>query len=124
MLSLTSKKEYLKQYYLDNKDAYKERGQRYERKLKLDALMAYGGQKCACCTETLFEFLTLDHSKGRTEDLPVNKLRGTHLYRWLRKHGYPKDTNLRVLCGNCNFSLGTYGFCPHQRQESSLMVRR
>lgn len=35
-------------------------------------------------------------------------------YRWLLKHHCPKD-QFRLLCHNCNFSLGCHGYCPHQR---------
>lgn len=33
------------------------------------------------------------------------------MYRWLRNHGYP--LGFRVLCMNCNFALGKFGYCPH-----------
>ena len=38
--------------------------QRYYRRLKIEALEAYGGVSCACCTETHLEFLGLDHVGG------------------------------------------------------------
>lgn len=40
------------------------------------------------------------------------KAAGHHdIYKWLVDHSYPPD--FRVLCANCNQSLGNYGRCPH-----------
>jgi hypothetical protein len=39
-----------------------------------------------------------------------------HLY--LRTHGYP--SGFRVLCHNCNFSFGHYGYCPHQAAAQAI----
>ena len=43
------------------------------------------------------------------------KRNGTGFYAWLMKRGWPKD-GYRLLCMNCNFSLGRCGYCPHQRE--------
>src|SRR5574341_1456443 len=37
------------------------RGREYWRKLRHDAVMAYGGYICACCGETRKPFLSIDH---------------------------------------------------------------
>jgi hypothetical protein len=34
----------------------------------------------------------------------------------LRQNSYP--TGYRVLCHNCNFALGHYGYCPHKHPSS------
>jgi hypothetical protein len=91
----------------------KRNGPKYEKANKKACLNKYGNERCTCCGETIFEFLTLDHINGRKRGHVIDTLRGVHLYRWLKKHDYPKDLHLRVLCCNCNFSLGTYGYCPH-----------
>lgn len=76
---------------------------------------AYGGCKCACCGETHMEFLSIDHIDGkgaehrRTGLGPITN--GAGLYSWLIKNNFP--AGLRVLCMNCNFSIGHSGYCPH-----------
>ena len=43
---------------------------------------------------------------------------GKTFYSYLRNKGWP--TGYRVLCHNCNMSLGFYGHCPHQESEVSM----
>ncbi|MCI0464169.1 MAG: hypothetical protein L0Z62_45120 [Gemmataceae bacterium] len=79
---------------------------------------AYGAQ-CACCGERHFEFLTVDHELGgglkhRRELAGGAGTAGSILYWWLKRNGYPKG--FRVLCMNCNLSIGLYGYCPHQTE--------
>lgn len=81
------------------------------------AIDAYGG-KCQCCGEDKIEFLSIDHvfGKGRQHRLSVCSP-GTQFYFWLRRQKYPKK-EFRVLCCNCNQSLGLYGYCPHVSASS------
>ena len=76
------------------------------KKLKEEFIAHYGG-RCLCCGETQHEFLTADHIGGHKEGPRT----GPALYAWVKKQGYP-DT-FRLLCMNCNFSLGHHGHCPH-----------
>jgi hypothetical protein len=78
-------------------------------------LKNYGG-KCECCGEDTPEFLQLDHSNN--DGAAHRKVAGTGqpFYRWLIRHGFPKD-GFRLLCCNCNFSRGRYGYCPHEREK-------
>lgn len=69
----------------------------------------YGG-KCACCGESIFEFLTIDHISGRTKG---DRTRGEALYRKLLKLKYPEG--YQVLCWNCNAAKGLFGKCPHEK---------
>lgn len=80
---------------------------------------AYGG-KCACCGETRKEFLCIDHinGEGNKERRKTHKNGGVHFYAYLRRKGFP--AGYRVLCHNCNMSLGTWGYCPHQTIDPSL----
>lgn len=77
------------------------------------ALQHYSGSKipfCKCCGETVLNFLTFDHiGGGGGEHKRTEKFWSIGL--WLRLNGYPEG--FRVLCMNCNFSIGKYGFCPH-----------
>lgn len=92
----------------------------WNRKARREALDRYGG-KCACCGERRFEFLAIDHVGPRGTG---NKHRksgkhnpGNGFVKWLKRNGWPKG--FRVLCHNCNSSLGYYGYCPHQRNGST-----
>lgn len=84
------------------------------RRDKHNALCAYGGTppRCACCQDTHYEFMTIDHINGGG-----NKHRkelgqwGGRLFRWLRDEGWP--SGFRVLCINCNWAIGVFGYCPH-----------
>lgn len=80
------------------------------RRLKIEVISAYGG-KCACCEETFMEFLTIDHIAGGGKK-HIRSIGGPgRFYRWLRENDYP--LGFRVLCFNCNSSIGFYGYCPH-----------
>lgn len=84
----------------------------YLAKLKDQAFQAYGGASCICCGETHTEFLSIDHINGSgNEHRRQLGLRASHLYKWLKDQGYPPG--FRVLCMNCNFALGAFGYCPH-----------
>ena len=86
------------------------------RRLRLRALRHYSGgdPKCACCGEAHHEFLVLDHSNGGGAQHQQEVGGGSNIYRWLLKHQCPDG--FRVLCQNCNASLGAWGYCPHQRE--------
>ncbi len=90
---------------------------RHLKKLRLAALQAYSGKSphCACCRESNLEFLSIDHihGGGRKHRMEL-KGKGVVFCRWLRDQGYPPG--FRVLCHNCNFSMGIYGYCPHRRK--------
>jgi len=79
---------------------------------RYEVLKHYGGEppKCACCGEDRFEFLSIDHINGGGKQ--HIKSIGYNLARWLKKNHYPEG--YRVLCHNCNFALGHYGYCPHE----------
>lgn len=85
---------------------------RYRARMRMEVLEHYGGvpPKCDCCGETTIQFLTLDHMNGDGNKLR-KKYYSRYAYNYVRKNNYPKG--FRVLCMNCNFSIGHYGFCPH-----------
>jgi hypothetical protein len=75
------------------------------------------GGKCACCGETMREFLTVDHVNGDGSEhrkaLSGNSRSSSiQIYREIRRLGYPRD-RFRVLCFNCNCAIGCWGYCPH-----------
>ena len=66
---------------------------------------------CACCGENKLEFLAIDHIKGNGFK-HRKEIKNPSIFYWLIKNNYPKG--FRVLCHNCNLSLGYYGYCPHK----------
>lgn len=131
-----SRAEYLRQYQsanraelrvkarermqdIERKQAHSERGKARVRLLKNDAIAAYGGPACSCnhngtpCGPHPIEFLAIDHING--EGKSANEQGGYRLYSRLKKEGYP--SGFRVLCHNCNLSLGFFGYCPHSDVE-------
>lgn len=80
-------------------------------KLRKEFIAAYGS-KCACCDETISEFLTLDHVNGGGNK--HRRLIGTNnLYTTLKKVGWPQD-EYRLLCMNCNWAGRGGKICPHK----------
>src|ERR1039457_2632877 len=81
------------------------------RRVRLAVFAAYGG-KCACCGESTYEFLTIDHINGggREHRASIGGS-GSSIYSWLRRNHFPDG--FRVLCMNCNFADGKFGGCPH-----------
>lgn len=80
--------------------------------IKEMVIEAYGGC-CSCCGETAYEFLTIDHinKDGKKHRESLGSSTKT-FYLYLRNNGYPKD-RFRLMCMNCNWAIGIYGFCPH-----------
>lgn len=81
----------------------------YKAELKKEVITALGGE-CACCGEKRIEFLQVDHINGG--GAKHRKLVKGDVYIAIRRENYPVDI-YRVLCCNCNFSMGMYGYCPH-----------
>lgn len=94
---------------------------RYTAKQKI--IEHYGG-KCECCGESTYEFLSIDHINGDGHKHLVNgrKLGGFNLYNYLITHNFECEFDLRLLCHNCNQSLGIYGFCPHGGLTESSII--
>lgn len=86
--------------------------QRYRKKLRLEALVAYG-MVCQCCGEYRYEFLCIDHMDGggnaHRKEVGGG---GNGFLKWLRDNNYPEG--YQTLCHNCNFAKHFYGKCPHE----------
>jgi hypothetical protein len=66
--------------------------------------------KCCCCGAEDKDTLCLDHKNG--DGAQHRKIVSSAiLYSWIIKNGYPGM--FRLLCANCNQSLGSRGYCPH-----------
>lgn len=128
-------KDYNKEYKLKNMEKLKERShspERKEQQNKTNKLLRkkhrdivfehYAGNppKCACCGESEYYFLTIDHIDGgarRDNRLKIRPNSGHSLWRWLIQHNFPEG--FQVLCYNCNCGRGRFkdGICPHKREE-------
>jgi hypothetical protein len=81
---------------------------------------AYGGRRCACCGETEFLFLSIDHIHGGgNRDRKEKKVSGgLTFYRWLKRAGWPPG--FQILCMNCQFGRKhNGGVCPHQLRAAN-----
>lgn len=113
-------RESSRRYARENAEAISAKLKAKRRALKQAILNAYGGV-CACCGETTYEFLTLDHTNGDGAEhrrlLNAAKGRSNKVYQDLIDRGFPPG--FRVLCFNCNSALGFYGYCPHHPPDPS-----
>lgn len=114
--------ENLKKQYQQRKYIYyfcspckQDRMKKFYDKRKVMVFEHYGN-KCNCCSETTFEFLTIDHinNDGHKEVWANgNRIGGVQLYQKIYKNNYP-DT-YQLLCMNCNFGKRMNGgVCPHK----------
>jgi len=102
--------------YQNQKERIAANSRRRNRRLKIETIQHYGGH-CACCGETIIEFLAIDHESGHgnqhRKETGCNG--GVIFFRWLKSHHWP--AGFRVLCHNCNMAIGSWGFCPHQNHK-------
>lgn len=84
-------------------------------RVRYDVFNHYG-MKCACCGESRWQFLTIDHINGGGNKQRIELgMKGHKFHRWLRRQGYPEG--YRTLCYNCNCVRGHLGYCPHENPE-------
>jgi len=87
------------------------------KKRRIIVLEYYSGKlpKCACCGESTYEFLSIDHINGggnkHRKEMGMKNGKGGNIYHWLIKNNFPEG--YQVLCHNCNMAKGFYGICPH-----------
>jgi len=85
---------------------------------RLNCIEHYGN-KCECCGEIRIEFLAIDHINGgglkHRKELTKKNM---NIFEYLTKNNYPEG--YRVLCHNCNSSLGHYDYCPHQIERGEI----
>ena len=85
--------------------------------IKVSILLHYSNNhiKCSCdgCDEKRIEFLTVDHISGGGHE--HRKHIKIPFYEWLWRNEFP--TGFRVLCFNCNCSIGSFGYCPHNEES-------
>lgn len=99
-----------------NKEVIDARRKSRQWSLKIEVWGHYGG-RCACCGVDEKEFLTMDHINGggAKHRKELRRSGSQHIYGWLKENNYPEG--YRVLCMNCNFAHGMYGYCPHSQTK-------
>jgi len=111
-----------------NREALRARERARHLKLKLEAIARFGG-KCACCGETKYQFLSLDHVDGDGAEhrrgyglkSPASTRR-PHFLRLLKRDGWKTKSKLQVLCMNCHIAIDLWGGCPHNEAEGFDVV--
>lgn len=112
-----------KKWVENNRERDREHGKADRKKRRLLCLQFYSGAipSCACCGETIYQFLAIDHMNGGGNK-HRKSLKSMDIYRWLVKNNFP--LGFQVLCHNCNLAKGYYGICPHTAltDEPSVVV--
>lgn len=111
--------KYTKEYRVKNFERIRLYQKARTQRKRLMVLNHYSNNspKCACCCETIIQFLSIDHvdNNGKSHRRLIGG--SSQLVSWLIKNNYPKG--FQILCFNCNLSKGFYGKCPHQLVKDS-----
>jgi len=109
-------RQYSRNYRARHPGIASEQSKKYRAKCKQEAIKYYsnGTMCCACCGEKHYEFLAINHIKGGGALMRRTMGHG-NISQWLVSRGFPEG--YRVLCHNCNMSIGFYGYCPHQKEK-------
>jgi len=116
---LSAKRKAFYREHAEEKKAYARRYSKINRlAIRKMAIGHYGG-KCACCGESTYEFLSIDHidGGGNKHRKEINSKGGWAFATWLKKNDYPEG--FQVLCHNCNMAKGCYSKCPHEEMRKN-----
>lgn len=112
------KNKLVKRYVAKCRTCYKKQAKDNYWEAKLKVINHYGG-KCACCGESIPEFLTVDHinndGKKHREESPYSV--GNNFYKTLLRKNFDVGYELQLLCWNCNEAKNYYGECPHSKNN-------
>jgi hypothetical protein len=106
------------QVFQQKRDARREYKKNYDKEQRLIVLKHYSNNtlSCACCGESHYEFLCIDHiNGGGNKHRKTLSKQGNNLGRWLLKNNFPEG--FQVLCHNCNMAKGFHGACPHTLEQ-------
>lgn len=108
---------YSKVHHAEKREYYQRLQKNRNQEARMRVLVHYGGDppKCKCCRENRYEFLAIDHIHGGGRKHRRKVGSGHAFYKHLIDNGFPEG--YRILCHNCNQSLGQYGYCPHEREK-------
>ena len=116
-----SAKKYYRRVKMSEAEKYEtmlesKRREHFNRKIKVLLHYSKGKLVCECCNEQHPYFLTLDHINGGGRKDGGSR----SLYIKLINSGFPPG--FRVLCINCNFAKGQFGFCPHEFYRERFLL--
>jgi len=94
----------------------------YRADIKNQVFSAYGN-KCDCCGEDNLDYLAVDHihNDGGRHRKSLGISAGSAFYKWIVDNDFPSF--LRLLCHNCNSSLGHLNYCPHKSSDNKVIVK-
>lgn len=103
-------------WYIKNREHALQRSKDYIQKIRLQALIVYGGNPphCRCCGENELNFLTIEHINGGGRKHRLGKSSQTFCLEIIKENNADK---YEVLCMNCNHAKGIHGICPHQKRN-------
>jgi hypothetical protein len=106
---------------LNNPIRYRKYKQDFIYKKKVQAYEILGN-KCACCGEDNFLFLTIDHVNNDGYKDKKRRRNLTYLmYIEIIRNTFPGK--YQILCWNCNCAKRTNkGICPHQQELKELLL--
>lgn len=106
------RKAYSRNRYRNNPKEKSLKTKARRERIRKDALSKYGN-RCICCGEDTYEFLSFDHvfNDGALERKGPEKMRGNKFYLFLLNS--PISERYQILCHNCNMAKQFYGKCPH-----------
>lgn len=125
-------KKYSENYYKINKKSLSAKSKKYRRKnrssiserhstlyknYRIQFLEMYGN-RCSCCGEKNYEFLTIEHKLGQKG---IKRQTSSKAYREAIKIHNPEL--YEILCMNCNHAKGRYGHCPHSEIKGENHVQ-
>ena len=94
---------------------------RYQ-ELRAETFNAYGGPLCACCGESTWKFLSIDHINNdgaKRRRLNLEPGSGLTLMLWLKRNNWP--AGYQILCFQCNFGKRVNGgICPHKESDGEV----
>ena len=108
------RREWQRKWRDENREKYRQYHRERKRKIRKEVILRYG-DKCVCCGENKYEFLTIDHVNGGGRQ-HRKRIKEIALAEWIKRNNYPMG--FQVLCYNCNNAKGVYGFCPHNDTQS------
>lgn len=81
------------------------------RRYKVIEHYSNGTMQCACCGESIYEFLTIDHidNNGSQHRKEIGR---SDITSWIFENDFPPG--FQILCWNCNCAKGIHDSCPHE----------
>ncbi len=107
--------ELQREWYARNRERELARMKAKNANVRIEVLTHYsaGTLVCGCCGYSGINFLSIEHDNGGGTQHRKKIGTGNAIFHWLKRNSFPSGYS--VLCHNCNFSKGIYGFC-HEKE--------